>query len=361
MFLGKKLILTASFLVGSTMVLSACGDESSNANESAAKMSEEVYELDINNWTSSTHHYAYNVYEPWKELVEKETDGRVKVNIYHGSSLGKSSSVYQDVSGGLYDVGLIVANYFYDTGFFPYTIGNLPFAFEGPEEAEAILTEFGKKYANEKLEDVHILNATSTDGYDLFSSVPIKKPEDLKNKKMRVNGKSEIAFVESLGGVPVSISTEDTYESLQKTTIDTSFYTPIGAEGLKLYEPAPYITKMGVSVTPVVPIMNKNFYEELPEDLKKIFDEELNPKLTELLTESYATELESSYEELEKVVADRGEIITLSDEDVESFRGLGQEAWAQWIKDANDKGYPGQEMVDTLFKMIEEEGYSAPY
>ena len=357
MKLGKKLLMSASLLMGSVLFLGACG----NDNESAANSEGEVFELDINNWTSSTHHYAYNVYEPWKELVEEETDGRVKVNIYHGSSLGKSSSVYQDVSGGLYDVGLIVANYFYDTGFFPYTIGNLPFAFEGPEEAKTILTEFGEKYVDGKLDDIHVLNATSTDGYDLFASKPIRTPDDLKNKKMRVNGKSEIAFVESLGGVPVSISTEDTYEGLQKNTIDTSFYTPIGAEGLKLFEPAPYITKMGISVTPVVPIMNKSFYEGLPEDLKKIFDEKLNPKLTEMFTESYETELESSCEELAKAVDGRGEIITLSDSDVESFRGLGQDAWAEWIEDADSKGYPGQEMVDTLFEMLEENGYSAPY
>ena len=121
----------------------------------------EVFELDVNNWNPSTHHYTYNVYEPWKELVEEKTGGRVKVNLYHGASLGKSSSTYQDVSGGLYDVGLVVANYFYDTGFFPYTIGNLPFAFEGPEESAKIMKEFGEKYANKNLSDVIVMRTNS--------------------------------------------------------------------------------------------------------------------------------------------------------------------------------------------------------
>ena len=104
----------------------------------------------------------------------RKTDGRVKVNLYHGSALGKSSSVYQDVSGGLYDVGLIVANYFYHTGFFPYTIGNLPFALEGPEEGENILKEFGEKYAIKDLSEIIVLPPTATDGYDLFTTKPIR-------------------------------------------------------------------------------------------------------------------------------------------------------------------------------------------
>ena len=202
---------------------------------------------------------------------------------------------------------------------------------------------------------------TATDGYDLFSTKPIKSVKDLSKLKMRVNGKSENAFVESLGGVPVSLSTEDTYEGLQKATIDTSFYTPIGAVGLKFYEPAPYITKLAVAVTPMIPIMNKDFYNNLPQDLQQLFDEELNPALSNLFTESYEKELEASHQELEKVVADRGEFITLPDSELEKFRELGKDSWDVWIEDANKKGFNGQEMADDLFNMLKEAGYPTPY
>lgn len=107
----KKILLLTVFCIG--ILLSACSQQTSN--ESA---SDEEYVMDINNWQPSTHHYAYNAWEPWKKMVEEKTNGRVKVNIYHGSALGKSSSVYQDIKGGLYDVSLLVTNYFYDTPFF---------------------------------------------------------------------------------------------------------------------------------------------------------------------------------------------------------------------------------------------------
>lgn len=344
------------------VILVACGSESERSNSDVEARSDQVFELTVNNWTSSTHHYAYNVYEPWADMVEEKTNGRVKVSLYHGSSLGKSNSVYQDVKGGLYDVGFIVANYFYDTAFFPYTIGNLPFAFEGPTEAANVLEKFVEKYAKEDLsKDIIVMPTSATDGYDIFSTTPIKEISDFKNLKMRVNGKSEIAFVEALGGVPVSIGTEDVYEGLQKGTIDTTFYTPIGAVGLKFDEPAPYITKLAVSVTPIVPIMNKGFYENLPQDLKQLFDEELNPALTQMLTESYEKELENSHQKLAEAVNSRGEFIELSGDQLEEFQAYSQSAWEEWLKEAADKGYNADEMINDLNSMLKEAGYTIPY
>ncbi|PWA04688.1 hypothetical protein DCC39_18670 [Pueribacillus theae] len=355
----KRKGLFGLFVLLMGILLVGCGSKSDSKSESAnggdKGSSDEVYEINVNNWQPSTHHYAYNVYEPWKELVEEKTDGRVKVNLYHGGSLGKSSSVYQDITGGLYEVSILVPQYFYDTNFFPYSIGNLPFMFKDSNEAAAVLKKFGEKYADDDLTDIILTDPTATDPYALFSTQPIKTVDDLKKKKMRSSGKSETALAKSIGGVPVSLTTEDQYEGLQKKQIDTTFFTPIGANGQKLYEPAPYITKLGVSVTPLIPVMNKDFHDSLPDDLKKLFDEELFPKLSELIIESYDSELDAAYADIEKAVEKRGEVITPTDEELEEFREAGKPAWDEWVEDANKKGYNGQEMLDDLLKMIDEE------
>src|SRR5690625_7739330 len=90
-------------------------------------------------------------------MVEEKTDGRVKVHVHQGSALGKSTSVYQDVRGGLYDLGVVVPNYIYDTKFFPYTIGNLPFALDGPDGAMTVLQDFDENYAIPNLDDVCVV------------------------------------------------------------------------------------------------------------------------------------------------------------------------------------------------------------
>lgn len=318
--------------------------------------------MNVSNFNPSTHHYAYNVLDPWKKLVEEKSEGRIKVNLYHGGTLGKSSSVVEDVGGGLADVGLAVATYYYDTEFFPYTIGNLPFAFPDSASASKVLTAFGEKYAMDAYEDVHYLGyATSTDAYDLFSTKPIKSVKDLKGLKMRVQGKGDTEVVKNWGAVPVSLPLEEFYEAMQKGTLDTGFYTPIGAVGNKYYEVGPYITQMGITVTPLIPIMNNDFYDKLPDDLKKLFDEEFGPRLGELFTESYTKELETAYEKLKSEVDGKGEFITLSPEEMKEFRGSAKSVWEDWVKDANDMGYPGEEMMAEFKKMLEAEGLELPF
>lgn len=347
-YVGFLLLLISALLIG-------CGSQDASNEETSKKASTDVIELNVNNWSASTHHMAYNVYEPWKELVEEKTDGRVQVNLYHGASLGKSSSVYQDINGGLYDVGLLATAYFSDTNFFPYTIGNLPFAFENSAEGAKVLKEFGEKYAKEELTDIIVMDPVASDPYSLFSTKPIKSVEDVKKTKIRVNGKSETELVKAMGGVPVSLSAEDTYEGLQKNSVEATFYSPVGAVGMKFFEPAPYLTLLNVSVTTLIPIMNLDFYQNLPDDLKILFDEELNPALTELFLNSYETELASSLENLGEAVAKRGEVITLPKEELEGFKEAGQAAWDAWIKDANDKGYDGEKMIEDLRSMIKDE------
>src|SRR5699024_2634877 len=176
----------------------------------------------------------------------------------------------------LYELSLLVSTYFDDTVFFPYTIGSLPFAFDNPMDASEAMTEFADEFITDSISDVIVLNPTSTDPYDVFSTTKIESIADLKGKKMRVNGKNDIPFVEALGGVPINMATDEVYEALERDTMDVMFYTSIGAVGNRFYEPAPYIAKLAAISVPMVPIMNKDFFEGLPEDIQQMFEDEFN-------------------------------------------------------------------------------------
>ncbi|WP_262173783.1 TRAP transporter substrate-binding protein [Saccharococcus sp. Marseille-Q5394] len=349
-------ILGLAFL----LILGACSKVDSGSENSDSK---KVYELNVSNIQPSTHHYVYNVYEPWTEFVEKETNGRVKVNVYHGGTLGKPTSAFEDTRGGIADIGLVISTYYYDSIFFPYTIGNLPFAFPDSQVGSEIMTKFGEKYAVDAIEEeVHYLGGSYvTDPYNLFSQKPIRKIEDIRGLKMRVQGKSDVPLVEAWGGVPVSIPLDETYEALQKGTLDTAFYSTIGVLGHKYYEVAPNVMKLGTTVTPVTPIMNKEYYESLPEDLQKMFDEVLGPKLAELLSETHKKELDKAYVELDKLIEGKGEIIELAPEEEAKFKASAKTIWDDWVADANAKGYPGDQMMEDFKKMILEEGLQLPF
>lgn len=354
----RKLFSFMIFIGLFALIVAGCSD----TNASGEKGEGEVYEINVSNFQPSTHHYVKNVFEPWKELVEEKTDGQVQVNLYHGGTLGKSNSVYEDVSGGIADVGVVISTYYYDSDFFPYTIGNLPFAFPDSIVGSKIMTEFGEKYGQNAFEDVHYLGgAYVTDPYNLFSTKPIQTVEDFKGLKMRVQGKADVPLVEAWGAVPVSIPLDETYEALQKGTMDTAFYSTIGVLGHKYYEVAPYMVDMGTTVTPVTPVMNKNSYESLPEDLQIMFDEEFGPKLSELLSETHHSELDLAKEELEQLIDGKGEIIKLDATVEEELKSSAEDIWNEWVVEADKKGYPGEEMMDYFKELITKEGLDLPF
>lgn len=362
MQLNKKLMFSLTLLF--TMVLFGCSETGNTESSGNENGSQKVIELNLNSAVSSTHYMSVGAIQPWAEMVEEKTNGRVKVNIYHGGALGSPTSVWQDVQGGLYDVGApLIVPYFYDTELFPLTISALPFAF--PDEksgVSTIMTKFAEKYGEKASEKVVLMGITASDPYDVISTKPIKGFEDMKGLKVRATGKIDGVLIKDWGASPVSLPFQDAYEALDKGTLDATLSSAtIMVGGSTLHEVAPNITKLNLSLQLFIPVMNMDFYNKLPSDIQMLFDEELSPKLAELIGESVSNEKEKAYVEAEKVVEGRGEVITLSPEDLEKFKEPAEAQWDSWVEEANGKGYPGEEMMEYFKQLIEEEGLELPF
>lgn len=370
--LGKKKIIFVFLSVVLLLVfLAACNDNSndvqgSNDNSDSSdningnENTDEVFELVINNSNPSTHHWAYNVYEPWAELVEEKTEGRVEVTLYHGGTLGEVSTALQDIRGGVYDVGFLSASLFYEE-LFPLTIGNLPFAFPDSITTTDVMHEIALEYEEELFDGVIYMGMSSTDPFIFYSNKPIKSVEDVKGKSFRVAGRGEVLLTELWGGTPVSIPPADIYTSIDRSTIDGAIYSPIGGYGIKIHEVAPYLTTLPISTSPAMPIMSKEFFDKIPEDLQQLFKEELNPKLAELFVDSYTNELTKAYEETESAIEGKGEIIELSENEFNEFKKYSEDRWNEWIEDANERGYDGEKMMNDFKQKLEDAGLDLPF
>lgn len=341
------------------VIFVACGndvdDEVSSSDDGGS--SGEVYEMDVNVTFPSTHYITEQAFEPLKEYIEDITDGQVEVNIHSGEALGKITSVYQDVTSGLYDMSLLIIPYYEDTEFFPLTIGNLPFAVEGPREARIVLSKFAEKYVETK-DDYYVLGEPmSSYSYDLFSTKPLEGIDDLKNMNLRSSGKADTMVIKEIGATPVSFSLTEVYEALEKHTIDATFNDPTGGVSSKFYEPANNITRLDFQVMPGIALMNKGFYDGLPDDLQEMFDGEISDKTTEFFVDAY----ENAGVEADEYLEENATVNTWSDEEYERFKEASKVAWDAWIEQANKQGYDGQAMVDDFLEILEEEGLAAPY
>ena len=237
-------------------------------------------ELIFNNPWPPTHWLAADVIDPlWIPEVEKRTDGRVKIIVYHGGSLSKGGEVWEGTLAGRWDLGFWYPPY--KEEFFPKTcLTTLPFVVPDYDKATELDYEFiPKKCLEEEWSEVAFCGIFSSDTYVLWSNKEVKTLDDLKGMKIRIPAKGWVDIIEAWGAVPVSISSSEMYSALDKGIVDAVFYPFTGGYGYKLQEVADYIVQVGspTGSAPTSIIMNKESFEALPQDLQKFFAEELPP------------------------------------------------------------------------------------
>ncbi|WP_209121018.1 TRAP transporter substrate-binding protein [Alkalihalobacillus sp. BA299] len=376
----RKFILYFSiftFIIMSLVLVACSGNqttsnENQNVNQSQDEnknhgTEEEPVDFKFGSWTPETHHTQINAFEPWAEYVAEKTGGLITVDVRGGSVLGGSQQSLQDVSGGVYDIGYTVAQYYPDTPLFKMTVLDLPFAFVNAEEhyqkKVKVAERFVDEYVREDFEElgVKLLGIYSSDPLTIFSSTPINSVEDLKGKKILLQGANWEPIITGWGGIPVSVAIEDLYTGLDRGTLDVSLYATAGAYSTKIYEPAPYFTNLPKSGVSAVSMMNLEKYKSLSPELQKTLDEELSPKLMELWQGSFINTMDQAVEQLANEIEGKGEVIVPTDEAAQGFMAPAEGVWKQWIEEANRKGYDGQELMDGFLRIMAEEGVEPPF
>jgi len=63
---------------------------------------------------------------------------------------------------------------------------------------------------------------------------------------------------------------------------------------------------------------------------------------------------------LKKAVEGKGEFIVLSEEEIAQFSAYAPDIWRTWAERTNQKGYPGDEMLNDFIRFAKEEGIKVP-
>ncbi|WP_320158305.1 TRAP transporter substrate-binding protein [Psychrobacter fulvigenes] len=213
------------------------------------------------------------MFEPWARQIEDESAGRLKVEIYPSATLSKPDITYDSTAKGTVDIGAQVQGYI--SGRFPLTeITQLPGLSSSGTQLSCMLQTLYDDVIASEYEDTHPLFMMAS-GPGAFHTIdkPIRKPEDLKG--MRIRRPLEIAanIIEAAGGTPVGMPASDQYTSLQRGVID-GVSTPWDAAGaFRLAELTNTHTTMPLYGSALLVTMNKGKYESLPDDLKKVIDD----------------------------------------------------------------------------------------
>ena len=213
------------------------------------------------------------VMEAFCRELEKRTDGRVKVDYFAGSSLLKSTAMFEGVVNGIADMGY--SHVYYTAGRMPVTEAvGLPLGYPSAWVSSHAMNDFYQKFKPKEFDGVKVLwMNTSTPSAIATKDKPVRKLEDLKGLTIRAPGLSG-EVVKALGGTPAPTPMMEVYDAISKGVIDgeaSNFETLVA---FKFAEVVKYTTSIWqiTNPFPFYFVMNKNSYAKLPPDIKEIFD-----------------------------------------------------------------------------------------
>lgn len=209
--------------------------------------------------------------ERWAKEVTARTNGAVTVTTFPGSTLLDAKNMFRGVMQGQADIGCI--SLAYHPGMFPMlSVMELPHGFVSAEGASRALWELYAKYTPAEFDKVKVLTMFTSAPSQFMAKKPIKSLADLKGIELRGAGALS-AVLEKLGAIPVSMPMPEVPEAVQKGIIQGLLTSFDVLKDMKFAEMCKYETVANLSVYPFAVIMNKQKYESLPADVKKVLDD----------------------------------------------------------------------------------------
>lgn len=210
----------------------------------------------------------------FKEEVEKTSKGEISVEIYASAQLYKDKEVPQAVGSGQIEMG--VASLTRYVGEIPAVdIFYQPFMFNS-EDLVRKATAKGSP-VRDPIDEAILATGSRVLWWQAYGGAvmlskggPVKTPEDIKNKKVRVFGKTLGEFVKAVGGNPTLISGSEQYLAYQRGTVDIGMTGVSGVKSRSLWEVMDTVTVTNHADIEFIVVVNEKFWQGLSDNEKAI-------------------------------------------------------------------------------------------
>lgn len=268
----KKLMSVILALFLTVGMLTGCGGGADNTASEKAEDTNEVYTVRVA-YVVPESHASHIVF---RDIFKKELEatGRFDVELYPNSQLGGDRQTIEAASFG--NLEMVCPGEAVISNFVPeFELVGLPFLFTSIDAARNALDgEFGQAL-DELLLSQNLVNVGWGEvGFrNITNNVrPIENVEDLNGIKIRtMETPSHIAFFKALGANPTPMSFSELFTALQQGTVDGQENPTALTYNSKFYEVQKYMTVSEHVYSAAPFLVNKDFLDRLPEDLKKTF------------------------------------------------------------------------------------------
>ncbi|WP_455373969.1 TRAP transporter substrate-binding protein [Limibacillus halophilus] len=274
----------------------------------------------------------------FKDEVEKNSNGAIEVQIYDSAQLYKDKEVPQAVGSGAIEMG--VASLTRYVGDIPAVdIFYVPFLFNTEEKVRAAVAP-GSPIRGPIDEAIlgtgsRVLWWQAYGGAIMLSKGgPLLTPADVKDKKVRVFGKTLGEFIEAVGGVPTLISGSEQYLAYQRGTVDAGMTGVSGVKSRSLWEVMDTITVTNHADIEFIVLVNEDFWQGLPKEHQDIVsaaaakaEMSVRDAMAEIEAEAYAAAKENGMT-----------VVELTPEQLEAWKAGAQPVLESYKAAAGDLG-----------------------
>ena len=264
----------------------------------------------------------------YKEAIEARTKGRIEVQIYPRAQLGSIASQIEGLQLGTVEAVASPTDFF--SGIDPrFGVFSIPALFKHHKQSAQVINdpELNREIltlgADKGLQVVSVYNYATA---HYMGKQPIRKLDDFKGKKMRVNATAaERAKMRQFGATGVPMDLTEVVPGLQQGVIDGTMSATAVFVNLKFIDIAKTILRTDDTQIITVGAVSRPWLAKLPADLRQIVIEEGNKLSTRTSQESIVQD-----EAMVKRWGDAGgEFVTLSPADqarmLQILSGVGEE------------------------------------
>ncbi|MFK7962405.1 MAG: TRAP transporter substrate-binding protein [Burkholderiaceae bacterium] len=301
--------------------------------------------LTYSSWLPWTHPVNVELYIPWMEAIEKDSNGSIEFKRLP-KPVASPPAHLNAVRTGQADVAFSVHGYSPKL-FAAYLFAELPMLGDTGTATSIALQRTHDKFLSGKkfYKGVHVIGMnTHGPGLIHHSKKHILKPEDMAGQKMRTGGPIPLKIVEAWGGVSIRQPAPKSYEILSTGVADGITFPFESLNSFKIMNLVPYSTYIpgGLYSSSHYLVMNAKKYQKLSAEDKAIMDKHSG--------EAFAERAGKAWDKINdegRVAAEAAgnKIVTAPDALVAEVKKLNTQFEADYVEGAKTAGVDGAEIL----------------
>ncbi|WP_390469436.1 TRAP transporter substrate-binding protein [Enterocloster alcoholdehydrogenati] len=253
----------------------------------------------------------------FKEYVEEKLGDKYEVQIFPNELLGSAQKAIELTQTGAIDF-VVAGTANLETFADVYEIFSMPYLFDSEEVYKSVMqdTDYMEKvYESTDEAGFRVVTWYNAGTRNFYGKTPIKTPEDLKGKKIRVQqSPASVEMVKAFGAAAAPMGFGEVYTAIQQGVIDGAENNELALTNSKHGEVAKYYSYNKHQMVPDMLVANLKFLNSLSPEDYQIFKE-----AAALSTEVEMVEWDKSIEEAKKIAAEEMGVEFI-DVDVEAFK-----------------------------------------